>query len=219
MIRIQNLHLAYRKTSVIKGLNLDIHPNSIQGIVGLNGAGKTSLLNAIYGKTHFQEGIILYEDQPLNTKNIAFLETHNFFYSRITGQEYLDLFKWNNPDFDYAGWNRLFGLPLDHLIDTYSTGMKKKLAFLAVLSLDRPILILDEPFNGLDLETNEHLKDILKQLKTQNKTIILTSHILDTLVSTCDTIHYLNGGIIEASYLPNEYANLRSEVRGKGFAS
>jgi ABC-2 type transport system ATP-binding protein len=86
--------------------------------------------------------------------------------------------------------------------------MKKKLAFLGILSLNRQILILDEPFNGLDLETNEILKQIIEQLHKNGKTIIITSHILETLTGICSEIHYLNNGYIEETFRPNTYNQL-----------
>jgi ABC-2 type transport system ATP-binding protein len=89
---------------------------------------------------------------------------------------------------------QLFLLPLDQVIDQYSTGMKKKLALLGVLKQDKPILILDEPFNGLDMETCRIIHLIILQLKEKGKTIIVTSHILETLTNLCDYIHLLEGG-------------------------
>lgn len=78
--------------------------------------------------------------------------------------------------------------------------MKKKLALLGILKQDKPILILDEPFNGLDLETSRIIRSILLELKQQNKTIIITSHILETLTNLCDQIHYLENGKIKVSH-------------------
>ncbi len=208
MIDISNIHLSYKKNQVLRGLNLQLPEGTVQGIAGLNGSGKTTLLNTIYQKLKPDQGTIIYNGQPLKRQYIAYLETHNYFYSRITGGEYLGLFKANNPDFDIKKWNDLFSLPLDHLTDTYSTGMKKKLAFMGILSLQRPIFILDEPFNGLDLETNENLKAILRVLKSKGKTIIITSHILETLTTICDNIHYLNQGVIEQSFSHENYEAL-----------
>ena len=74
--------------------------------------------------------------------------------------------------------------------------MKKKLAIMAVLKQDKAILILDEPFNGLDIESCRLIRQILLKLKEQGKTIILTSHIIETLTNVCDYIHYLEAGKI-----------------------
>ncbi len=215
MLKINNLHLAYKENKVLKGISLDFKPNQLIGIVGLNGAGKTSFLNAIYGVAHFQEGSVELNESPVLSTQIAFLETKNYFYPRITGKEYLQLFKIGQPNFDFDAWNEVFGLPLDHLISTYSTGMKKKLAFMGILSLNRPVLILDEPFNGLDLETNETIKRILFLLKDKNKILLITSHIMETLTSICDQIHYLNDGKIEASFKETEFDQLEDLLKGR----
>lgn len=209
MLNCSNIHVAYREKQVLTGLNFIAPIGEITGIVGLNGTGKTTLLNTIYGTVKSQQGTINFNNKPLEAGTIAYLETHNFFYQRITGGEYLQLFRIQHPNFDIEEWNKVFRLPLNKLVDTYSTGMKKKLAFMGILSLNRPIIMLDEPFNGLDLETNETLKSILEILRSKQKTIIVTSHILDTLTTTCDSIHYLNNGIIEQKFEAPNYEPLK----------
>ena len=166
-------------------------------------AGQRPLLVRITGS---------FEGQPLTQKSIAYLETHNFFYSRITDREYLDLFKIKHPTFDVTGWNQLFDLPLDRYVEQYSTGMKKKLAFMGVVALDRPILILDEPFNGIDLETTQKLKIIIKALRERDKTILLTSHILESLTSLCDDISYLNNKQIQYTFDRTEFAKMEGTI-------
>ncbi len=210
MLNCSDIHVSYRDKEVLKGLNFQAPEGEITGIVGLNGTGKTTLLNSIYGTVKYQRGGISFDNKPIDSRAIAYLETQNFFYQRITGGEYLQLFRIRHPQFNIKEWNKVFRLPLEKLVDTYSTGMKKKLAFMGVLSLNRPILILDEPFNGLDLETNETLKSILQILRSKQKTIIVTSHILDTLTTTCDTIHYLQNGIIQQRFEAPNYEPLQA---------
>jgi ABC-2 type transport system ATP-binding protein len=152
MIIIKNLVVSYDKgQNVIDSLNLILQDKTINGIVGLNGAGKTTLLNSFYGFKRIASGDIKYNDRRINKKEMSLLVTENYFYSNITGREYLSLFK--NSLYDVDIWNGLFSLPLDIIVDDYSTGMKKKLALMGILKQDKPIMILDEPFNGLDIET------------------------------------------------------------------
>jgi ABC-2 type transport system ATP-binding protein len=198
MITIENLTVSYKKgISVIDSLNLVLSEGTINGIVGLNGAGKTTLLNSIYGLKRMDSGTIKIDDRKLSKKEVSFLETENFFYSNITGSEYLGLF--TNTRFDDNSWNALFGLPLGSIIDNYSSGMKKKLAIMGILKQDKPIMILDEPFNGLDIETCRIIRQLLLKLKERKKTIIITSHIIETLTNLCDFIHYLEHGKIRDS--------------------
>lgn len=198
MITIQNLSIAYQKNQpIINQLNLQLIPQTIHGLVGLNGAGKTTLLNSIYGIRKADQGSILSNDTPLTKKDISYLVTENYFYPNITAREYLNLFP--NKSFDLDQWNQLFNLPLDQVIDGFSTGMRKKTALLGILKQNKPIMILDEPFNGLDIETSRIIRSILLKLKAQGKTIIITSHIIETLTNLCDQIHYLAKGKIHYS--------------------
>ena len=204
MISIKNLNLSYNsRKKVIDELTLSLLEHKIHGIVGLNGAGKTTLLNAIYGLKKIDSGEIRCDGKKMTKKEMAYLVTENYFYANITGGEYLSLFR--NSTFDTQGWNGLFGLPLDELIETYSSGMKKKLALLGILKQDKAIMILDEPFNGLDIETNRIVRAVLLRLKDKEKTIIITSHVLETLTNLCDQIHYLESGKIKFSKEKEEF--------------
>ncbi len=108
-----------------------------------------------------------------------------------------------------------FKLPLDELIENYSTGMKKKLALLAVLKQGKPIFILDEPFNGLDLETNKVLEIIIVSLKQKQKTVFVSSHIIDPLLTTCDKIHLLENGCFVKTYFKSDFSKIEEDLFGK----
>lgn len=211
MITIENLTVSYVSgQNAIDSLNLVLSENTINGIVGLNGAGKTTLLNSIYGLKSIDSGKILHNDGKINKQEMSFLVTENYFYSNITGREYLGLFK--NTIYDDDKWNQLFLLPLDVIIDDYSSGMKKKLALMGILKQDKPVMILDEPFNGLDIETCRIIRQILLKLKDQNKTIIITSHIIETLTNLCDFIHYLENGKIRYSKDKSDFKEFEREI-------
>jgi len=214
MLSIKKLQVAYGEKKVLTGLDFTANVGEITGIVGLNGSGKTTLLNTIYSEIKPREGEIVFDNLPNSYRDlpnrIAYLKTQNFFYQRITGAEYLDLFRMKHPNFNVEEWNAVFRLPLEKWVDSYSTGMKKKLAFMGILSLNREVIILDEPFNGLDLETNETLKNILKILRSKQKTILVTSHILETLTTICDRIYYLNDGIMQHHFEAKGYHQLEA---------
>jgi ABC-2 type transport system ATP-binding protein len=211
MILINDLNFSYDKQSkVLDSISLSLAENNIHGIVGLNGAGKTTLLNALYGLIKSDSGTIQHEGKTVTKKEMSYLVTENFFYSNITGREYLSLF--NNSTFNTDQWNGLFLLPLDQIVDGYSTGMKKKLAFMSVLKQEKPIMILDEPFNGLDIETCRIIRSILMRLRDKGKTIIITSHIIETLTNLCDYIHYLENGTIKYSKEKHDFAEFEREL-------
>ena len=211
MILIKNLSISYKKNeNVIEGLNLQMEENCIHGIVGLNGAGKTTLLNSIFGLKRQNTGEVLFNDKKMTKKIMSFLPTENYFYPDISGKEYLNLFK--NKEFDTEKWNTLFLLPLDKIIYNYSTGMKKKLALLGTLKINKQIMIFDEPFNGLDIETSRVIRSVLLKFKDKGKTIMVTSHIIETLTNMCDYIHFLENGKIKYSVGKNEFKDFENEI-------
>lgn len=213
MLQVNNLYVGYHDDDhVIEGLSLRLPKGQIHGLIGANGSGKTTFLNGIYGIVKRQNGDITFEGKPLAKDRVSFLETHNFFFKRITGKEYLELFSAFNGSYDFNAWNELFGLPLDELVDNYSTGMKKKLAFMSLLSFDAPVIILDEPFNGIDMESVQLIKIIIRKLRETGHTIIITSHILESLLNLCDTISYLKGKKIEATFLPPDFPSIESRL-------
>ncbi|MFK7806649.1 MAG: ATP-binding cassette domain-containing protein [Saprospiraceae bacterium] len=215
MLKITNLQVAYDQHQVLKKLSASFTSGTVHGILGLNGSGKTTFFNSLYGFIPIQGGTLSLNDKDLTPEDMAYLETHNYFYPWLRGREYLELLTQNKKTFDVDQWNSLFDLPLDGLVENYSTGMKKKLAFLGILSFDRPILILDEPFNGVDVESTEKMDLIIQKLKKQNKIILLSSHILKSLTHLCDDIFVLNNGVIETIVPPKDFPNLESTFKEK----
>ncbi len=213
MLKIDQLKVSYGASPVLKNVSLECLPGEIHGLLGLNGAGKTTLFRTIYGFKKKESGTCLFRETTVTSRSIGFLETNPFFYSYMKGKEYLDIVSLANQSFDFEKWNQLFELPLDDLIDTYSTGMKKKLAFLGIISLDRPIMILDEPFSGVDVESNEKIFQILKRIKEQGKIIILSSHILESFTGICDKISVLKSGEIIATHHKSEFPAFEKKLK------
>jgi ABC-2 type transport system ATP-binding protein len=143
---------------------------------------------------------------------MSLLETQHYFYPGITGREYLGLFPTPRAFFNAALWEELFNLPLDELIENYSTGMKTKLALTGIIKLDKTVMLLDEPFNGTDLETGRIIKLLLAKLKEKGKTVIVTSHILETLTGSCDYIHHLAGKGIRKTYSRDSWVNMERDL-------
>lgn len=197
MLRVNHLSFSYEKKSVLENISFEVKNGEVIGILGLNGAGKSTLLNSIAGFLPLQQGTIQFQNETLYLQSIAMLETHNYFYPHLTAQEYLHIFVKNGQMVDFQSWAEMLDIPLNQEIEDFSTGMKKKLALLSILILDRPVMIFDEPFNGLDLESSFLLKEIIIKLKAKGKIIILTSHILETLTGICDKILWLKSGSVE----------------------
>jgi len=213
MIIINNLVAGYGSKKVLNQIDWSLDQGMIHGLVGLNGSGKTTLLKTMYGLLTPMSGTMKLDDKPFNKKFISLLETEPYFYHGINGKEYLSLFKsYGDFQFNSDEWASLFQLPLMELIDNYSTGMRKKLALLGIIKSNKPFLLLDEPFNGLDLEASRVLTAVLKRMKNDGKTILITSHMLETLTNLCDRIHYLKNGIIQKTYFPEDLSLINKEI-------
>ncbi len=212
MITIENLSKAYGKKEVLKAINLSFEKGKVYGIVGENGAGKTTLFRCIAGLESFDGNIS--SDYAQLKNHLGLLLTEPFFFSKITGKEYLQLLanarqvKLTNLD-----EKNIFDLPLQQYASTYSTGMKKKLAFTAILLQENDVFILDEPFNGVDIHSNLIITEIIKKLKALGKTIIISSHIFSTLQETCDKIYLLKDGEVLKSVEQNAFKQLETEMK------
>ncbi len=215
MINIEGLSVKFDNEPVLKNINTSFEQGMIHGIVGLNGAGKTTFFNVLAKVLRPYEGKLTFNNAPLSINDTAYVETVNYFYSGITGNEYLKIFRQTNPGFSLDTLQDYFKLPLNELIENYSTGMKKKLALLGILKQDRPVFILDEPFNGLDLETNKILEIIISTLKQKNKTIFVSSHIIEPLLTICDKIYLLEKGLFIKTYEKKDFNNIDEELFGK----
>ena len=205
-----------REQRVLDDLSLSLAPARVHGLVGRNGAGKTTLLEIVAGWLRPRAGEARWQGRALVRSDLAYLATRHTFYPRITGREYLGVITQRAPAFDADGWARVLDLPLDHFTETYSTGMRRKLALLGVLALDRPLVLLDEPFNGLDVESNQVLARVARALADEGRTVLLTSHVLESLTSSCDAVHLLADGRIAGSYAPADFARLERALLAGG---
>ncbi|MET4073394.1 ATP-binding cassette domain-containing protein [Hymenobacter sp. UYCo722] len=214
MLEILNLRKAFGHHMVLQEVSLNLLPGTIHGLVGANGAGKTTLINCLYGLENDFAGTIQDTAGTPVRAHCGLLPYEPYFYPRLTGREYLEfcLQARGRAVVDFTGWNKLLELPLDQYADEYSAGMRKKLALLALLVQRFNYLILDEPFNGLDLEANLLLKEILRRLRNRGTGILLTSHILGALTETCDEISVLVGGRVQRHYAAAEFGTLEADL-------
>ena len=214
MISLLDLRKAYGKYEVLRGVSLDLRPGTIHGLVGGNGAGKTTLLHCLYGLIGDYAGTVRETTGLSLRQHTGLLPYEPYFYPRLTGREYLEfsLRARGRPLVDLAGWNELLELPLDQYAEAYSAGMKKKLALLALLVQDFRYLILDEPFNGLDLGTNLLVQEILRRLRARGTGILLTSHLLASLTDVCDELTVLAEGTVRRRYARAEFGQVGADL-------
>ena len=212
MIKIKELSKLFGNKEVLKNLSMEFSTGNVYGIVGENGAGKTTLFRCIAGLESYS-GEIISDVKPLKN-HLGLLLTEPFIFTMMTGREYIRLLcnarGKTNVDIDSKN---IFDLPLDQYASTYSTGMKKKLAITAILLQENEYFILDEPFNGVDIQSNIILTEIILKLKELNKVVIISSHIFSTLSDTCDEIHLLRKGEQIKSVNKTGFKDLEQEMQ------
>ena len=212
MITIQGLNKHFGSIPALRNIDLSFQDGTVYGIVGENGAGKTTLFRCIAGLEPCT-GEIVSDLTPLKN-HLGLLLTEPFFFAKITGLEYLRLSCNARGIANHKIEERnIFDLPLNQYASTYSTGMKKKLALTAILLQENQYFILDEPFNGVDIQSNIIITRIILELKKLRKTVLISSHIFSTLKETCDQIFVLKEGVLVKSVSKEKFDLLEAEMK------
>lgn len=208
IIETKNLTKVYGEQTVVNSVNLHIEKGSIYGLLGRNGAGKTTIMKMILGLTDISNGEVSVFNQNIkgNEKKIyprigAIIETPGF-YPNLTGTENLEIFAMlRGTAFSNAVKNALevVGLPYKDkkLFGNYSLGMKQRLGIANAILHDPEVLILDEPTNGLDPIGIAEVRDFIKDLSVKKgKTILISSHILSEITLLADTVGIIDKGVL-----------------------
>lgn len=208
MLKIENLTKKYGDKKAVDGLNLHIKAGELYGFIGHNGAGKTTTLKACCGILNFEEGEIYVDgvsvrEKPLDCKSkIAYIPDNPDLYGYMSGIQYLnfiaDVFKVSAVAREerihkYAADFELTEA-LAQPIATYSHGMKQKLAVIAALIHEPKVMIMDEPFVGLDPKAAHTLKTLMRDLCSRGGAIFFSTHVLEVAEKLCDKIAIIKGG-------------------------
>lgn len=218
IIDINALTKKYEGESVIDGLDLAIPSGSIFGLIGPNGAGKSTLIGILTGILGFDDGSIVIDGLELNERNEPAIKKRTasvlqppLLFEHFTSYDFLNYVcdMYERPDEDRQEQIRslldyLGILEFQHVkVKKLSAGSRKKLSFSAAVLSDPTILFLDEPFESVDVISIGRMKTVLKKLKENGVSIIITSHILEIVENLCDDIAILNNGELIA-YLDSE---------------
>ncbi|MEG0022115.1 MAG: ABC transporter ATP-binding protein [Bacilli bacterium] len=205
MIKIKNYTKKINNDLILNNINYDFENGKIYGIVGKNGSGKTMLLKAIAGFLKPTNGMILVNDQDIYKESIFPKDTgiligNQEYLPNLTGMENLiNLAKINNTikKEDILKYIEIFNMEEDinKLFRKYSMGMKQKIGIIQSVMENQSIILLDEPFNGVDNASVLKIKEFLNSIK-QEKIIIISTHYKDDINKFCDTIIELNNGEI-----------------------
>ena len=208
MLRIEHLTQVYGDKKAVDDLSLHIQPGEIYGFIGHNGAGKTTTLKSVVGILQFDEGEITIDgisirEQPLACKKkFAYIPDNPDLYDFMTGIKYLnfiaDVFgvDENTRQERIRKYAELFELTNDlgQPIAAYSHGMKQKLAIIAAWMHDPKLIIMDEPFVGLDPKASHLLKGMMREVCDNGGAIFFSTHVLEVAEKLCDKVAIIKGG-------------------------
>lgn len=208
MLELKNIKLSFGNHIVLDNLNYNFQSGKIYGLVAPNGTGKSTLMNVILNNLKPQNGYIAYDNlQYKNEKTIvrlhkkicAFPDQSDLF-PFMTGKDHLKLYAnlWkNNPESIEKIISTLkMESYVSRKVETYSLGMKQRLCFAMVLAANTPVMLLDEVMNGLDQQNVQLISQVLLDLRSQNKLIIMASHLLQNLQQYADQVLFLKDGKI-----------------------
>lgn len=213
MIEIKNVTKKYGNKKAVDDVSFDVNDGDIFAFIGHNGAGKTTLIKSIVGIHDFDEGDILIDgmsikDNPVECKKLmAFVPDNPETYEHMKAIDYIN-FICDMYDVDtetreknIKKYAKLFDMEdkLGDTIDSYSHGMKQKVVLISALAHDPRILIMDEPFVGLDPKAVFDIKEVLNEMVKEGKIVFYSTHILDVAEKLCTRVAIIkNGKLVKA---------------------
>lgn len=208
MLKIQNVTKKYGDKIAVDHIDLEVKPGEIYGFIGHNGAGKTTTIKAVVGILNFEEGNITIDGIDIKQnpvackKKIAYIPDNPDIYENLTGMQYLnfvaDIFEIGQEDRKQKiqKLSKSFEIEesLTDVVSSYSHGMKQKLVIISALIHEPDLLILDEPFVGLDPKASFTLKEYMKEMTQKGASIFFSSHVLEVVEKLCDRVGIIKQG-------------------------
>lgn len=218
MLKIVNLTKKYGDNKAVDGLNLHINAGEIYGFIGHNGAGKTTTIKACCGILQFDEGDIfingtsIKENPLLCKKELAYIPDNPDLYEFMSGIQFLnfvaDIFgvEANDRQMRIKNYADMFEITSDlaQPISAYSHGMKQKLAIISALIHEPKLIIMDEPFVGLDPKASHTLKELMRKICSSGGAIFFSTHVLEVAEKLCDKVAIIKNGKLICSGSMND---------------
>lgn len=215
MLKVRGLNKTYNKLKALDAIDMNIERGSIYGLVGQNGAGKTTLMRIVSGVLSFDSGDIEIYNMDMKKQysgikeKIAFIPDSFAYHYNITVEEYMEFFA---SCYGFEGlrarqrYTKLLQMlslddKMQSLVGSLSRGMQQRLSLARALINDPEFIIMDEPTSGLDPKTNYSFKELIRQLNSEDRTILISSHMLSELSEVCTDIGVIDHGhmVIESS--------------------
>ena len=207
MIEIKNVYKTFNKNTVLNNLSLEVKSGEIYGLLGANGAGKSTTLNLLLGFLNQDSGIINIKDSTQNTEikndSIGYIPENINLYPYLTGVENLDYFsKIAGTKFTIDQLHNfllecgLSDLDFNKPVSEYSKGMRQKIGIAISYAKNAKIYLLDEPASGLDPFSSNELTILLRKMSKKGATILMASHDIFRVRETCDKIGILKQGVL-----------------------
>ncbi|MDR2533718.1 MAG: ABC transporter ATP-binding protein [Tannerellaceae bacterium] len=202
MIRLNEVNFGYRyQQTVLKQISLDIKPGQIYGLLGKNGEGKTTLLHIMSGLLFPRNGkCIVLDEQPDKRKaqflSRVYLLAEDIYIPDVTFRQYIDMYRPFYPSFSdnlLKHCTDAFEIETSKKMKKMSQGQKKKAAITLALAANTPLLLMDEPTNGLDIPSKSIFRKLLSSIMTDDRTVIISTHQVRDLESLIDAVIILDG--------------------------
>ena len=213
VLEVRALEKKYGAVPAVRGVSLSIRPGEILGVLGPNGAGKSTIVKMVTGLLDPTRGAVLFEGEPIAgdlahyKRRMGYVPEQPDLYGFLTGWEYLDLVATMRgipaPRFREKASAMLQGFRLfesrDVPIHSYSKGMRQRIVLMAAFLHDPAVLVLDEPFSGLDVTSVLVLRRVIERLADEGKAIFFSSPVLEQVDRLCSHLVVLNRGAVVAS--------------------
>ena len=200
MITSKNLTKKFGNKTAVDAVNLELMPGHIYAMLGPNGSGKTTWMKMAAALMKPTSGEVLYEGNPVGVasrRHVAYMSTEPYFYSWMTirdvGQYYGDFFEDFSPK-KYDQLIREIDLEPGMKTRTLSSGMMAKLKIAVTMARDARVYMLDEPFNGIDLLARDEIRRCILQEASEDKVLLLSSHLVEEMEAICDTAVFIRQG-------------------------
>lgn len=206
MIEVSRYTKRYGRHEAVSNLSFSVPPGMVFGLLGSNGAGKTTTIRALVGLTRPTEGTVRVQghdvwQQPVKAKAaFGYIPDRPYLYGKLTARELLrfvaQLYRVPGAEAEIDRWLAFFRLTDfgNELLETYSHGMRQKVAIVAALLPDPPVLIVDEPMVGLDPHAARQVRELLRGHADRGRTVLLTTHSLPVAEAVCDRLVVLDRG-------------------------